>query len=741
MDQSSRLILTRVQNRYAVIVISIDVKKVVVCAGVPRQRGHLNALECLNEPLKPLQGNKGEKGGIGQGEIWRFSLLLLHLLQLGGLDSEEKKSKKYKSSGGSSFNTRELGDDSFNLNSTAGDEKDEVYDLYNVKKDQEMTKLLQTKKLELKAAELEILGLRLVGENICVFHKKFCGKQEKQTRETTERLVKPKTSLIQMIYGNDQAKRMNEESDRLSILPDDLIHKILSFIDIVDAIRTSVLSSRWRYVWATMPYLNFSNENSPFNRTLFSEFVTDVLPRRNNQIEVYSVKLSFREMYPEVTLKLFLDYAFSHNVQQLSFSCVLHKNIDFPLYLFRSPNLKYLRLTGVTCHIFEFPIALASTWELPALTTLHLDSVCFYDDNSTDKGIRLISKCVNLKSLTINRFTMIGSDDLNICHPRLSSLTLENGHWALCNVNIVTPQLENLCMMDCWGKQLIYAPKLASLVIKDDKPLEFTADDLCSLEKVNLCIYPDKKDPYKIAAMLQRLHNVKFLKLNMELIEFLSSSMKPFSLQSSPFANLKSLKIYPGHIPSDEQAQIEFDMSTEVKNYFLAGSPSATLTVVSRRVVRALANATSAENLMAQLQVMLKNEKANIETNKAHMDRGKTSKEADMLEQGKTQTLVKVQLNIEGTMTQIKTCLEDLSVQIDKGRTNICCIISKLHDIEVLLLKELPPSKRDKLQACYSSLRAEADTVVKKMIDCMTIQQSHLNDCFHELAKTSLLSS
>nr|GFB70984.1 hypothetical protein [Tanacetum cinerariifolium] len=107
--------------------------------------------------------------------------------------------------------------------------------------------------------------------------------------------------------------------------------------------------------------------------------------------------------------------------------------------------------------------------------------------------------------------------------------------------------------------------------------------------------------------------------------------------------------------------------------------------------VRALANATSAKNLMAQLHVMLKNEKANIETNKAKMDRGKTPKEADMLEQGKTQTLVDAQLNIEGTMTQIKTCLEDISVQIDKGRTNTCCFISKLRDIEVLLLKELPP--------------------------------------------------
>ncbi|GKB04903.1 hypothetical protein Tco_0833098 [Tanacetum coccineum] len=82
-------------------------------------------------------------------------------------EGEEKKNKRYKSSGSCSFNTRESGEGSINLNSTVGDEEDEVQEVrhdvphcdpYNLQKSQEMTELLQIKiyELELKAAELEI---------------------------------------------------------------------------------------------------------------------------------------------------------------------------------------------------------------------------------------------------------------------------------------------------------------------------------------------------------------------------------------------------------------------------------------------------------------------------------------------------------------------------------------------------------------------------------------------------------
>ncbi|GJV34036.1 F-box domain containing protein [Tanacetum coccineum] len=66
-------------------------------------------------------------------------------------------------------------------------------------------------------------------------------------------------------------KRMNVEGDRLSSLPDDLIHKILSSISLKQAIETSTLSSRWRYIWTSMPYLDFSTES--FSKwKMFSKF-------------------------------------------------------------------------------------------------------------------------------------------------------------------------------------------------------------------------------------------------------------------------------------------------------------------------------------------------------------------------------------------------------------------------------------------------------------------------------------
>ncbi|KAJ0431823.1 putative F-box domain, leucine-rich repeat domain superfamily, F-box-like domain superfamily [Helianthus annuus] len=86
---------------------------------------------------------------------------------------------------------------------------------------------------------------------------------------------------------------MNVEGDRLSSLPDDLIHKILSFCSIKDAIGTSVLSSRWEYVWTSMPYLSFSSEDFD-TLPAFSKFVNHVLSGRNNLTEVYSVNLCFR---------------------------------------------------------------------------------------------------------------------------------------------------------------------------------------------------------------------------------------------------------------------------------------------------------------------------------------------------------------------------------------------------------------------------------------------------------------
>ncbi|OWM67636.1 hypothetical protein CDL15_Pgr024721 [Punica granatum] len=50
---------------------------------------------------------------------------------------------------------------------------------------------------------------------------------------------------------------MEEEQDRISDLPGHVMDQILSYLHIDEEVRTSILSSKWRYKWATVPVLSF----------------------------------------------------------------------------------------------------------------------------------------------------------------------------------------------------------------------------------------------------------------------------------------------------------------------------------------------------------------------------------------------------------------------------------------------------------------------------------------------------
>ncbi|CAA0410300.1 unnamed protein product [Arabidopsis thaliana] len=62
-----------------------------------------------------------------------------------------------------------------------------------------------------------------------------------------------------------KAPRLGSEevsySDRISYLPDDLLLRILSFIHTSDAISTSLLSKRWKFVWKMMPTLDLDEDS------------------------------------------------------------------------------------------------------------------------------------------------------------------------------------------------------------------------------------------------------------------------------------------------------------------------------------------------------------------------------------------------------------------------------------------------------------------------------------------------
>ncbi|KAI3713665.1 hypothetical protein L1987_72248 [Smallanthus sonchifolius] len=494
-------------------------------------------------------------------------------------------------------------------------------------------------------------------------------------------------------------KSMNVEGDGLSKLPDDVIHKILSFVSIKHVVETSVLSSRWRYIWTSMPYLNFSNEDF-ISMPKFSKFVTSVLSRRDDQIEVASLKLSLHGRVSQAFVERVLNYAFSHNVQRMVITCPVEKKIRIPLSLFCSRSLKHLTLVGSVDH------SISSTWELPALTTLHLGYVTLYDGGGDDDGCdddddddddgdgggggdydkvdNIISKCPNLKNLTLDGCKIKGPNGFSICHPQLSNLRLENGEWGWEFVHVDAPQLKNLTIVNCDSVHLS-APDLASFIYRSEYSLEFSTDNLPSLEKVDLCIRnPRETSAHTIFGLLQQFHSVKSLTLNLETIEALSSSVELVSDKPSPFANLRSLKIYPVDIELKGQTQKKVFVSNEVKSYLLDGSPSASFTLVTREEIKAR-DATFAHHLMTELWVMLEEDKAKI--NRDHMRPGKAPTESHC---------------------------DDLAMQSQLVKTKICDIISKLQHIEGLLTK-LPTSNGSKLQVSFSSLCAEANLVIKKL--------------------------
>ncbi|KAJ0501828.1 hypothetical protein HanRHA438_Chr11g0507301 [Helianthus annuus] len=121
--------------------------------------------------------------------------------------------------------------------------------------------------------------------------------------------------------------------------------------------------------------------------------------------------------------------------------------------------------------------------------------------------------------------------------------------------------------------------------------------------------------------------------------------------------------------------------------------------------IEAVMNVASTRNLMTELQVLLDQWKECCETNTVHVKQDKAPMKSRFHER----------------MTRIESYWEDLNEPFQKGSKNTCRTISKLREIKGLL-KKLPRSHSAKLQARFSSLCAEAETIMGNMMDRMKIQ-------------------
>ncbi|KAL7606984.1 hypothetical protein Lser_V15G15191 [Lactuca serriola] len=202
--------------------------------------------------------------------------------------------------------------------------------------------------------------------------------------------------------------------DRINTLPQDTIEKILTLLPIQDALRTSVLSKKWRHCWKGMPklvfddkYLNTSSSSKEINKYKFVNAIFHVLMLHNGPVLEFSISINIDteiddEIYQIIlhlskskNIKKFISKFWSNDVMKLLF----FKRYKLPSVFFSLHGLEHLHLTHC---VIELPLTFNGFITLKSLKLCNV--------NITLKTLQqLLTNCPILEE-----FILIGSQNNSI---------------------------------------------------------------------------------------------------------------------------------------------------------------------------------------------------------------------------------------------------------------------------------------------------------------------------------------
>ncbi|ONI12355.1 hypothetical protein PRUPE_4G158700 [Prunus persica] len=289
-------------------------------------------------------------------------------------------------------------------------------------------------------------------------------------------------------------------TDRISELPDAVLCHILSFLPTKLAVRTSILSTRWKNIWASVHNLDFDDEYDPWieRDDSFSMFVDRVLSFRGSA-DIHKFRLHCSGVEDFSRIDGWIRTAIDRNA--VEFDLRVYSYSDFQIFelpqsLFMSKTLVVLKLNS-DCLRYVPP----KSGCFPSLKFLHVTGD-YPDDESIEK---LFYCCPVLEDLTIDGVVRHDAD-VYISAPELKTLriSLSGEDFSTQNsFSINAPKLEKLDVME---------NSLSNYIVKNPKSLACSVPAFDNLSELKLVLH--NCDNWELLTeLLKRSPNLEYLVL------------------------------------------------------------------------------------------------------------------------------------------------------------------------------------------------------------------------------------
>ncbi|CAJ2659479.1 unnamed protein product [Trifolium pratense] len=261
-------------------------------------------------------------------------------------------------------------------------------------------------------------------------------------------------------------KKQKAKEDIISKLPDSLISHILSFLPTKDAVRTSVLSTRWIDCWKLITKMNFNDsvfyspkKKKSGGKQYFINFVNRVL-HLSKTYRMESVSLVITKQYDVSLLHTWISCILNKDVKKLSISSNLE--LSFSALMSRtlfnnSTDLEELVLEMCDCAIKVPSNCTSGYFIFGSLKVLKLYGIIF----TIDKSQGIIFSV--LKKFETKNCSWLSAHDvtLKIDAPLLESVYIEQGHESVtrelrrCIIKFSAPCMKEFTCFILRGRSIV----------------------------------------------------------------------------------------------------------------------------------------------------------------------------------------------------------------------------------------------------------------------------------------------